>query len=103
MGVAGSVPNSRSIDAELWSRILSRFAGSDIRIEDREEEEAMTWCRCVRGRASFALGVAKPTYTDRDFYFSCSLKHYWPAPLSTRRLIRDVVTIVEAVLAEPDA
>jgi hypothetical protein len=97
----GNIPNSRPVDAERWSCILSRVRAAGICIDEQgTEDDRLYWFGGYRGNGHLGFGVSKEG-PDYDLSYWCSLKYCWRTPFATRKLAREVVAIVESVLREP--
>jgi hypothetical protein len=91
-----------SVPAACWPRILESAVGAGIRIDESGEWERMPWCGLCRGRAS--IGMAHdPTKPPGTIYVWCGALRYWSRPLSTRRLLNEVRSIIEASRRQGDS
>jgi hypothetical protein len=91
-----------SVSAESWPRILEGAVEAGIRIEGLGEWEGLPCCDLSRGRASLGMGH-DPSKAPGTIYLWCGARRYWSRPLSTRRLLAEVVSIIEASIRQADS
>jgi hypothetical protein len=87
----GLVARFDSVSAESWARILEGAVEVGIRIEESGKWEGLPWRGLSRGRASLGMGH-DPSKAPGTIYLWCGARRYWSRPLSTRRLLAEVVS-----------
>jgi hypothetical protein len=92
----GLIADAGTLSAEDWPRVLERVVEAGILIDERGEEDGVLWCTCRRGRASFGMGLDL-SKSPGTVYLYCGALHYWSRPLSTRRLLADMRSILGGV------